>query len=39
MCEVLVSVKHFYELNLEKSRDRYLSGFILATKEVNKMFS
>ena len=39
MCEVLVSVKHFYVPNLEKSRDRFLSGFILATKEVDKISS
>ena len=39
MCEVLVSVKHFYGPNLGKSRDRFLSGFILATKEVDKISS
>ena len=39
MCEVLVSVKHFYVPNLEKSRDRFLSGFILVTKEVDKISS
>ena len=39
MSKILVSGKHSYVLNLEKSHDRYLSGFILATKEVNKMSS
>ena len=39
MSKILVSGKHSYVLNLEKSRDRYLSGFTLATKEVNKMSS
>ena len=32
MCEVLVSVKHFYVPNLEKSRDRFFVWFYFSNK-------